>query len=153
MLSLKFKEHLDEIFLIVFEYALFTSINHSELTFSKSFGFKTEREVREEFPILYQENLRRYNHLMKMVFSDLQAREELSQIVSKYAMAYWNVYETTKWAMEIMDKIDNLLGLCFTESGFQNKDNVDSNKNMSKLNLTEGYVLDCAVEWLSGAHR
>ncbi|NBO36151.1 hypothetical protein EBU91_01205, partial [bacterium] len=38
----------------VSEYAIFTSVKFSELTFGKIFSYKTERQVREDFPNLYK---------------------------------------------------------------------------------------------------
>ncbi len=95
----------------VSEYAIFTSIKHSEVTFGKIFSCKTERQVREDFPKLYKENLREYNHLINLIIEDVVAGLEISHIVSRYARDFWNVYETSVWAAEIVGKIDTILDL------------------------------------------
>jgi len=95
----------------VSEYAVFTSVKHSELTFGKIFSCKTERQVREDFPNLYKENLREYNHLINLIFNDVVSGFEISHIVSRYAKDFWNVYETAVWAVEIVGKIDILIDL------------------------------------------
>ncbi|NBO22451.1 hypothetical protein EBU94_03795 [bacterium] len=95
----------------VSEYAIFTSVKFSELTFGKIFSYKTERQVREDFPNLYKENLRQYNHLINLIFEDVLSGYEISHIVSRYAKDFWNVYETAVWAVEIVGKVDILLGM------------------------------------------
>jgi len=95
----------------VSEYAIFSSVKFSELTFGKIFSYKTERQVREDFPNLYKENLRQYNHLINLIFEDVLSGYEISHIVSRYAKDFWNVYETAVWAVEIVGKVDIFLDM------------------------------------------